>query len=67
MYQAQTKTDVQQGEPATIIKVVCQFCAAFIREKDGKGVSGTSHGICAKCLKLTEAEQMAVYNARKKK
>ena len=32
-----------------ILKVKCMYCDADMGEKDGKGVEGTSHGICEKC------------------
>jgi hypothetical protein len=47
----------------TIIQRVCQYCFADMGTKDGKGMTGTSHGICKGCLQLPEAEQMAVYKA----
>ena len=33
----------------TTLKVVCMYCGCAIGEKDGKGVSGVSHGICRDC------------------
>lgn len=45
----------------TTIKVVCQFCHAKMREKDGQGMSGTSHGICPICRLMSEDEQKKVY------
>ncbi len=33
----------------TILKVKCMDCGADMGEKDGKGVTGISHGICEKC------------------
>jgi hypothetical protein len=35
----------------TILKVVCTWCGCDMGEKEGKGVSGTSHGICKECYK----------------
>ncbi len=33
----------------TIIEVVCSYCKKHIGTKDGKGVTGVSHGICDEC------------------
>lgn len=37
----------------TILKSVCMYCKRAMGEKDGGGVSGTSHGICPACWKKT--------------
>lgn len=36
----------------TKLRVFCAWCGEFIREIDGGGQSGESHGICDKCLKI---------------
>lgn len=33
----------------TILTVLCAWCGKDMGQKDGKGQSGTSHGICVKC------------------
>lgn len=33
----------------TILKIVCMDCQAGMGEKDGKGITGISHGICPDC------------------
>jgi hypothetical protein len=39
----------------TTIHVVCAWCGKDMGYKDGKGKSGTSHGICPACAdKLTK-------------
>ncbi len=43
------------------IRVICQFCRCDIGVKDGQGVTGTSHGICERCLRMNEAEQRAMH------
>lgn len=35
----------------TKLTVLCAWCGAFIREIDGQGNSGESHGICDKCFR----------------
>ena len=35
---------------ATVMTVWCMECGHFIRENDGKGQVGESHGLCADCL-----------------
>jgi len=32
-----------------MIQVVCMYCQKDLGTKDGKGVSGISHGICPEC------------------
>jgi len=38
------------------MKVVCAWCGKHMGEKDGRGVEGTSHGICKECLSKLEVE-----------
>ncbi len=39
----------------TKITVICAWCNKSLGEKDGKGITGVSHGICKDCLdKLTK-------------
>lgn len=33
----------------TILKITCMYCSCAMGTKDGKGVSGISHGICRDC------------------
>ena len=33
----------------TIMNLVCAWCDRDLGEKDGKGETGTSHGICKEC------------------
>jgi len=33
----------------TILRIACQYCRKEYGLRDGQGVSGTSHGICATC------------------
>ncbi len=40
----------------TQIIQVCQYCGIGYGTKDGHGISGVSHGICAGCLALSEKE-----------
>jgi len=35
----------------TTMNVVCAWCGADLGTKDGKGVTGTTHGICKACAK----------------
>jgi len=35
----------------TIIKIICAWCKCDMGTKDGKGISGISHGMCDKCFK----------------
>ena len=35
---------------ATILKVRCSYCGKDLGVKDGKGVAGTSDGICQDCF-----------------
>ena len=32
------------------MKVACAWCGKDMDEKDGRGVEGTSHGICEECV-----------------
>lgn len=34
----------------TAMKVKCAWCGKDIGTKDGKGQTGTTHGICKECL-----------------
>jgi hypothetical protein len=40
-----------------MITVICSYCNKIIEKKDGKGVSGISHGCCEECYKK-EMEKM---------
>lgn len=40
----------------TIITIVCCVCKKYLGEKDGKGISGVSHGYCDECLKKEMAK-----------
>lgn len=46
----------------TVLVVVCMYCWSKMYEKDGCGVSGTSHSICRKCWgeRFPDAEYPAV-------
>lgn len=47
-------------ESKTILTVVCSWCSKDMGEKDGKGVSGVSHGMCEACYdKLTADTEIA--------
>ena len=47
-------------ESKTVLLVKCAWCQKPMGEKDGKGVSGVSHGMCEACYdKLTEATDIA--------
>ena len=47
-------------ESKTVITVQCAWCGKPMGEKDGKGVSGTSHGMCEECYnRLTEDMDIA--------
>lgn len=35
----------------TVLYMVCCRCNKGLGSKDGKGISGVSHGYCAECLK----------------
>lgn len=43
-------------KPLHTIIIVCAYCKKLIDTKDGKGVVGTSHGICPSCLKGVKDE-----------
>jgi hypothetical protein len=55
----------------TILIVECGWCGKYLGQKDGKGVSGISHGICPECSekffnefdKITEKELNEKSNA----
>jgi len=32
------------------MKVICAWCKKQLPDKDGKGIEGTSHGMCPECL-----------------
>ena len=48
----------------TVLKVQCAWCGAVIGEKDGKGVSGVSHGICSDCYSKAMADLRIAENMR---
>ncbi|MBI4025206.1 MAG: hypothetical protein HY360_09520 [Verrucomicrobia bacterium] len=48
------------------ITVLCAYCKKLIGRKEGDGVSGTSHGICASCLTLAK-DLAAEWNERDKR
>jgi len=33
-----------------MIEVICSYCGKSMGQKDGKGQTGVSHGICSECL-----------------
>lgn len=33
----------------SVLKIACMYCKKDMGEKDGKGVTGISHGICREC------------------
>jgi len=45
-------TEIINGDSKmeTIMKVECAWCGADLGEKDGKGETGTTHGICQDCI-----------------
>lgn len=40
----------------TTITSICLICNRIYETKDGKGVSGVSHGYCPNCQKIVLAE-----------
>jgi len=51
----------------TVITVVCMYCKDIIERKDGRGVSGVSHGICRDCVPAVSAvivAEMKAMNAK---
>ena len=36
------------------MKVICAWCGKSLGEKDGQGVEGISHGMCAECQEKLE-------------
>lgn len=56
----------------TILKVRCAWhpkyfgCEKMMGEKDGRGITGTSDGICPLCAEI-ERETFEVYKANKEK
>ena len=55
----------------TVLRVICAYCGRFIREKDGDGVEGESHGICPECARWhgieLEEERMSEANSEIKR
>lgn len=39
----------QLSERKTVLKIACSYCKRDMGEKDGQGVSGTSHSTCPAC------------------
>jgi len=33
----------------TTLTIMCAWCRAYMGEKDGRGVEGTTHGMCRGC------------------
>ena len=47
-------------ESETVLAVKCAWCLKNTGEKDGKGISGVSHGMCVACYdKLTADMEIA--------
>ena len=47
-------------ESKTVLAVTCALCGKSLGTKDGKGVSGVSHGLCVACYdKLMAAMDIA--------
>ena len=42
---------MEDREVATVIVVLCAWCGKHLGTKDGQGVSGVSHGMCAECAR----------------
>jgi len=40
----------------SLIVMICMYCGAEYERKDGRGVSGESHGICIGCVELRKKE-----------
>jgi len=40
----------------SLIVMICMYCGAEYERKDGRGVSGGSHGICIGCVELRKKE-----------
>ena len=51
-------------ESKTIRSVTCAWCNKPMGEKDGKGVSGVSHGICEACYDKITADTEIADNTR---
>ncbi len=39
------------------MRITCAWCGKDMGEKDGKGKSGNTHGICEECLAKVQKEQ----------
>ena len=51
------------------MKVVCAYCGTHLGYKDGKGVEGTSHGVCISCfdkvfVELDELKRITYYHIK---
>ncbi len=44
----------------TVLIVKCAWCGKYLGQKDGKGISGISHGICLECAKKIEEKLQEV-------
>ena len=51
-------------ESKTILTMTCAWCNKSMGEKDGKGVSGVSHGMCEACYKKLTADMEIADNMR---
>ena len=51
-------------ESKTILTMTCAWCSKDMGEKDGKGVSGVSHGMCPSCYKKLTADMEIADNMR---
>ena len=36
----------------TLMVMICMYCRKEYERKDGRGVSGESHGICKECVEI---------------
>jgi hypothetical protein len=48
----------------TVIKRTCMYCDKDMGTRDGKGMTGVSHGICDECGKKSDAELDAMATAK---
>lgn len=43
-------------QSCALLRVTCCVCGKYLGSKDGRGVSGVSHGLCPECYEKQVAE-----------
>jgi hypothetical protein len=50
LHRTASKAEVSESKNDKMLTIVCAWCGAFLGQKDGCGIEGTTHTICPSCF-----------------